>query len=131
MRAAPRLLDTLVIELEEFPCCDPVDAEALSEDLLQAADFGAPVIVNCSGVRIFSASLIGALLSATRRMSAGSQGLVLCGLDNLAREVLDVTGLARYWRTCATVNEALVPSFEIYPKATDFDRLSIPSCNGC
>jgi anti-anti-sigma factor len=101
------LPDATVIELDANPCRDSDQVQRLRQRLLHAGSQAARLILDCSDVRIFSASFLGLLVSVTHHLGARPDDIALCGLDPLGAEVLRSTRLERLWRIYPTRADAL------------------------
>jgi anti-anti-sigma factor len=75
--------------------------------LLSAARAGEPLIVDCTRVRVFSASVLGLLIQTHLAAGDRSPGLVLCNVPPLAEEILRLTRLEDLWPIHPTVPDAL------------------------
>lgn len=66
------------------------------------------LIIDLSAVSYMDSSGIGTLVEVFRRVNGYSGKLILCGLNERVRSVFEITRLDKFFRTCGTVEEALL-----------------------
>jgi anti-anti-sigma factor len=98
-----------VISLRANPLSagERADGETLRARLLEAARTSSRVVLDCSAVRLYTAALLGLLVGALKRSGARPGDIVLCGVDEIGREVFRITRLDTLFPIYASCAEAL------------------------
>jgi anti-sigma B factor antagonist len=86
---------------------DSEAAPAAQERVLSLAGPGARLLLDMTGVPYMSSAGLRVLLATYRQVTAGGGALVLAGLAPELAETLAETGMARYVKVAATVEDGV------------------------
>ena len=102
------------VTIVEFPArlkhLDEIVIADVSRGLVAAAESSPAgrMVLDLSTVEFFGSSFIEALFRAWNRLNQGQKGrLILCGVQDYCREVLEVTHLDRLWPMVPTREAAI------------------------
>ena len=106
-----------VTVIELGPSYESLDDDALEEIgglLLTEATVADPprVVIDLSGTDYFGSTFIELLVRAWKRLTQRRGTMVLCGVQPLCAEVLQVSRLDTLWPICRTQAEAVIAAAE-------------------
>jgi anti-anti-sigma factor len=125
-----RYPEAVVVEMHDKPCFSPQDSERVKQTLIEAGRDHVRLVIDCAAVQALGATFLSVLLTVMKHLGARPGDIVLCEVEGVPLQIVQMTRLDRVFPIAASREEAMhigwpEPQPRIVSACADDDHLDV------